>query len=775
MALSGTIYGSTVGGGYRLEIDWSGTQSTSGNYTDVTAKVYWHSLGSGYTISSSSTKTGSTTIDGSTSSWSVAGAGLSGNERRLLNTYTHRVYHNSDGTKSCTISSVFNCAVTLGSTYYSSVSASGTVTLNTIPRASTLTGGQSWTLLNSTTFTINRADSSFTHTIKVEVYDGSAYQTITSITGVATSYTWTPTTAQNTTMLGYLNNSSTYKQSTRITLTTYDGGTTIGSNTYTGTLDSPAASTVTISNPTGVSATSGQENSTVWVDQEIDLSISRSNSAITHTVRFKDGNSGNIIHELTGVATSVAYTFTAAEQDQIYQLIPNDIELDGQIDVIMYYNGTTIRNTQTPDINYRVRNSNPTFTTIGYLDTNTTTTGITGNNQYIIQAHSSFRAQVLAANYATPLHYATISKYIAQINGVSKVLTSPFSGDLNFDFGTLNVAVNQTLTVTAYDSRGFSTSVTMNVTIIPYQPPVVYTGATRANGFGSDTTITLSGQISKLTVGGVDKNTIDGATQVYYNYTPQGGTVSANYAFNNFVLTMPTYSADDAIVSLDNTQSWTVVVSVSDKLATTNVTMVVNTGQPIFHIDSGMKSVGVGQFPNNSNTFESAHPMYEQGTLLLDKYAPAGVISMFGGTAAPNGWLVCDGSAVSRTTYSRLFAAIGTNFGVGDGSTTFNLPSLKGRVPVGLDASDNSFANLNQTGGEKTHTLTTNEMPSHRHDFKYNNSNTQGTVSYAHATNAFASQTTDAALGFANMNNTGGDAPHNNLQPYIVLNFIIRI
>lgn len=64
-----------------------------------------------------------------------------------------------------------------------------------------------------------------------------------------------------------------------------------------------------------------------------------------------------------------------------------------------------------------------------------------------------------------------------------------------------------------------------------------------------------------------------------------------------------------------------------------------------------------------------------------------GIVAPFAGTTAPTGWLKCDGSAISRTTYADLFAAIGTTYGAGDGSTTFNLPNLTGRVPLGMDAS----------------------------------------------------------------------------------------
>lgn len=83
--------------------------------------------------------------------------------------------------------------------------------------------------------------------------------------------------------------------------------------------------------------------------------------------------------------------------------------------------------------------------------------------------------------------------------------------------------------------------------------------------------------------------------------------------------------------------------------------------------------------------------------------APPGILAPYAGAAAPTGWLICDGAAVSRTTYAALFAAIGVAYGVGDGSTTFNLPNLKGRMPAGLDTGQTEFNTLGKTGGVKTH------------------------------------------------------------------------
>lgn len=91
-----------------------------------------------------------------------------------------------------------------------------------------------------------------------------------------------------------------------------------------------------------------------------------------------------------------------------------------------------------------------------------------------------------------------------------------------------------------------------------------------------------------------------------------------------------------------------------------------------------------------------------------------GEIKMYAGNDEPTGWLKCDGRAVSRTTYSALFNVIGTTYGTGDGSTTFNLPDMRDRFPVGA-GSDYS---LNDTGGEAEVTLTTDEMPAHTHGDK---------------------------------------------------------
>jgi microcystin-dependent protein len=169
----------------------------------------------------------------------------------------------------------------------------------------------------------------------------------------------------------------------------------------------------------------------------------------------------------------------------------------------------------------------------------------------------------------------------------------------------------------------------------------------------------------------------------------------------------------------------------------------------------------------------------ELGT--VNTSVPAGAVMPFAGNTSPAGWLLCFGQAISRTEYSALFSVLGTAYGTGDGSTTFNLPDLRGRVVAGVDNMGGTAASrltsttitggadaVGEVGGGQTHTLTTAEMPAHTHGSSWSQNfySLGGTSAVSALPGASATFTTAS---------TGSGGAHNNVQPTMVLNYIIKV
>jgi len=168
------------------------------------------------------------------------------------------------------------------------------------------------------------------------------------------------------------------------------------------------------------------------------------------------------------------------------------------------------------------------------------------------------------------------------------------------------------------------------------------------------------------------------------------------------------------------------------------------------------------------------------GTLdpaLFRFFCPAGLLMEWTAAAPPRGWLFANGQAVSRATYRLLFQTIGTTFGAGDGSTTFNLPDKRGRVSVGCFGTDTGGRvtaatapggiGIGKAGGIEQVTLTTPQIPAHTHQVSidWGNGNSESTQPLYHGgTSGYNRYTTDP---------TGGGLPHNNMPPFLFMPFII--
>ena len=270
-------------------------------------------------------------------------------------------------------------------------------------------------------------------------------------------------------------------------------------------------------------------------------------------------------------------------------------------------------------------------------------------------------------------------------------------------------------------------------------------GATITGGSGVNQTITDPTITGTVTASGA---TITGATIA--GGTIAGGTIAGGTSVNQTIQAPTltgTVTASGATITGGSTVNQTI----------TNPTITGGTIQAA--------TVTGGTFSNPTLT----------GTITGIYGVPTGCIMAWPTNTAPDGWLLCYGQAVSRTTYANLFSLLSTTFGNGDGSTTFNLPDLRGRVPLGQDDMGGSSAGrvvaaegsvLGGSGGAETHTLTTSEMPAHTH--------TLGGSYASYATAYQGSYFVLTNLNNANTGSTGGGNAHNNMPPYITLNYIIR-
>jgi microcystin-dependent protein len=170
----------------------------------------------------------------------------------------------------------------------------------------------------------------------------------------------------------------------------------------------------------------------------------------------------------------------------------------------------------------------------------------------------------------------------------------------------------------------------------------------------------------------------------------------------------------------------------------------------------------------------------------MDEYI--GIIKIFGGNFAPRGWAFCDGSLLSISQNTALFSILGTTYG-GNGQTNFALPDLRGRTAVGMGTGPGLPAVVQgQVAGEVNHTLISSEIPAHNHSFAVSSASASQSAATAGTTVAtpgsLSGRTFTATLGFdtsapdtvlspASIGVAGGSQPHNNMQPYLGVNYII--
>jgi len=309
------------------------------------------------------------------------------------------------------------------------------------------------------------------------------------------------------------------------------------------------------------------------------------NGAFRHTVYFLYGDKTYKIAENVGANCQFNTNLVA---EDIYKITTSKKAYSGQIKVDTFLNGN-ITGSKTCHYNAQLVNVEPTFTDFTYFDSNATTKAITGNDQIFIEGQSRLSVKIAKEKKAEAKKYATMTKYLASAFGVSVTKNYSATSDVQIDIGTVSANTNQVVSVSAIDSREFSTTKTKNVTVIPYSRPILNVSANRKGNFEDETIVKISGNIASLKIGNAEKNSIISLKCRTKSSVDTNFGSAQNVPFTlgpDMVL-----KVSDFHIALDNTLRHTLEFEISDKLSSVTVYVEVNAGIPIFRISTKTKKL----------------------------------------------------------------------------------------------------------------------------------------------------------------------------------------
>nr|DAZ12895.1 MAG TPA: baseplate protein [Caudoviricetes sp.] len=373
---------------------------------------------------------------------------------------------------------------------------------------------------------------------------------------------------------------------------------------------------------------------------------------------------------------------------------------------ITYVLKTTIDGTayySRADRKMNVVNAAPELGAVSYEDTNAATVAVTGDKSRIIQNHSTLSVKVPAA---TAKKGATIASHAIAFGGVTKTVKAAGAVSL----GAVDVSYSQALTVTATDSRGFTASQSVQVTVDDYSAPTAVIDLHRLNSFEPTTYITAHARYSYL----------NGKNEV---------TITAKFkkvSDSSYGTPIELEDSIQSTVTCDRDSAYDFVVTIADKLESTNYNLTLGKGIPAFFIDTKKSSVGVNCLPSQSDVLQ----LGESAWLTAQGAYPVGAIYL----------------SVTDANPASLFGGTWERIG--------------GRFLLGADS---TYA-AGSTGGESAYTLTVDEMPRHNHEIDNLNSSGNATP--------FMTVQAQEKKGYGGNVQTmyaGGDKANNNLPPYLAV------
>lgn len=403
-----------------------------------------------------------------------------------------------------------------------------------------------------------------------------------------------------------INGAVVYSSATRINL--YNG-TTVASGSYVITHDGSGNGTISASAQAGIYTVAVNcSGSGSWALDQIprqatltsapnfndtqNPTISYSNPAgnnvTTLQARIENASGTGVYVQYRNISkTGNSYTFplTEAERNTLRSATPNSNTLTVKFVVMTVIGGTTFWSTSNKTLT--IVSANPTISSIAYKDTNSTTTGITGNNQVIIQNNSTlqFTFSTLSAK-----KYATLKTVAVTLNGVTKSanLSGTSSSSATINFGTVNIASNSNASIVITDSRGNKATYTKAITIWGWSLPNAIITCQRENNFYDETNINVNANYSSL----------NGKNQITIQYQYKKTTDGSYSALANL--------EDDVTTqfSIDNDYAWNIRVIITDLLGSTTYNLFIDKGIPIVYFDRLNNSTGFNCFPKDQKSVE---------------------------------------------------------------------------------------------------------------------------------------------------------------------------
>ena len=537
MALSGSFQNLPVNN-FGLYCTWSATQSVTGNYSDVTLNVYLKY----YTLEVGSRADSTISINGTSETYTAPAINdySSGQHTKLLKTKTVRVNHNADGTKSgVALSAYWRFSGTYSGTPISSITASTTITLDTIDRAAP-TVSLSTSSITASGVTISATSSATADIWQYSTDNGSTWTQFSTTAGTSASKAITglsPNTTYYIKVRARKKSNQVYGTSSSATVKTL-GGAVVNSVTA---LTADAATVKVVINVTVYEA------------------------SYTNTLVIKNGSTAYLT--ISGLSWSKGtadrtVTLTAAQRTTLLTAMASIKSFTGTFAVSSYSGSTQIGSTssKTATVSTTAANSGPTLSGFTFADSYATTTAITGNDQLFIQGYSKL---TVTPGTATAKNNATITNYTATCNGVS---VSNTTGDA-LTVGVVSKSGTVAVVLTVTDSRGYTASVSKNITVLAYAKPKVSSlTLRRTNDIEAEMQLVFNGSISAITVDSVQKNSL---LYVRYRYKATSATSYSSYVS---ILSAVTQSGTSfsysnlELRSLASDQSWDVHIQIRDQL-----------------------------------------------------------------------------------------------------------------------------------------------------------------------------------------------------------------